>query len=260
MKQEKSLIYYIPKILRRISDRYITKDSKQVLNDIILCITNYIVHQSVLLLKSTNKKTLNISNLVNTLRVIFKEGMLVNLLEEGDIHVKMDTSEVKQSLIYTPSFFKRVILNIIPDGMKISHHYPIFISSVMEYITAEILDISSYEAVKNNHKRITIKDIMTSINCDTDLSSLCRMCNINIIYTNDLILPKTTFENMVRQICSDIEKNNIKISKTTFSVLQGVVENYIINILKHTDDMVFSMNDNMINMKHLKYIQRHLEK
>jgi len=274
MKSDRTLIYYIPKVLKNISNYYITYDAKSQLNQIIFAISHFIIDTSVKLLTTTGKSILNISTLVNALRTVASGVLLQNLLTEGDTHVKMNNSkEIRESLTFPPSFFRNMVAKRIPSHMKISFAYSVFLASAMEYICVEILELSTVQAMKKNHVRIIGRDMYLAIHYDEELSRMCRLVKINIIGSGivphndeldeeskqlqssfELLLPRISFQHLVRDICHSLSTEDVKIAKKTFTILQYYIEQYIINILQWTGKMCEKTGKNKIVEEDLEFI------
>jgi histone H3/H4 len=260
--------------LKNISDRYITYNSKFQLNQILFTITRRIILDSTKLLTITRKTTLNISTLVNTLRSIFTGKLLLNVVKEGDARVKLKSiKEVRETLVFSPSFFRNITESIIPKHIKISAKYPIFLAAAVEYICAEILDLSSIQALKHNHVRITPRDLYLAIHYDIELLQLYNTLNMIIIgsgvtphadeldedsktlqTTTQLLFPKNSFQNMVRNICHSLESDDVKISAKTFTILQHYIESYLITLLQWTGKMCEKTKKSKIAIDDLEFI------
>ncbi len=268
----KSLFYYIPKLLKNVSSCYITRDAKRYMDQIILVITRQIIITCINLLSVTNKRVLNIRALVNASRLVLSGELLTNALEEGDTHVKLETNkDVRSSLIFSPSFFRNVVQDQIPQHLKISSKFPVFIASMMEYICVEILDLSSIQARKRNHVKITPRDIFLSIHYDVELLTLYKQCHIvmlgcGVVPRNDesdkesrclqssthLLLPRASFNTMIRSIC------DIKISKSAATFLQQYIEYFIIHLLQNTENMCKSIEKARITEDDLLYMYNNI--
>lgn len=266
---QKTLVYYIPKLLKNISKCYITQGAKQHMHSILTSIARIIIQYSVQLLQMSNKSILNTKTLTSALQLLFSNDLLTNMLKEGETHTSMNSvKEVRSSLVLSHSFFKHFISENIPTHVKVAKKYPIFLTAAIEYICVEILDLSSIQALKNEHVRITTRDIFLSIHYDKELTTFFHNHNIKIIGSgviphNDeldtesrllqrsthLLFPKASFNNMVRYICKDT-----KISKQAFSVLQYYIENYMIELLQRTGSMCIYTGISKITEKDLDFI------
>lgn len=231
-KSKRTFFYYIPKILKNISEEKssISKDAKNKLNCLLLLFTKIIIKQSINLLNITFKTTLNIKTIVNSLRIIFVGELLNNILLEGNKYIEQthNTSE----LIIPPSFFKPIIKELIPLNIKISKKYPTFLSAIIEYISAEILDLALLQALKHEHVRITSLDIDNSLLCDDEFKYILTKYSLHLFNIDEkLNLSQTGFNRIIRIICKTIEGNDVKISKNTLQFLQVYMEKYVKNIL-----------------------------
>ena len=151
---------------------------------------------------------------------------------------------------------------------------PIFFAGVVEYLAAEMLEISANYATDQKRVRITVRDLELSIHSDPDISVLCHNLNIcflgggripyihsNLIterkrnfkranpgviankmmkkyqkLSKCLTFSKGPFETLVRDIVADIDKP-LKIEKHVFLILQYFIEQYIMDLLSNANFM-----------------------
>lgn len=255
--KNKNIIHYISKILKNVSTSYcITYSAKIQMNDILLAITKTIICQSIRLLEITNKTTLNIRTIVNAVRIIFSDGIVSNILHVGDNAIKLNTtSEFKANLIIPVPFFKNFIHKHAPSYMKLSAKYPVYLSAIIEYIAAEILDLATTQCYKEKHVRITPNDIYQGISHDNDLYTLMNINNIVLLGYNGVdMFSKAPFKQMVRNICIELDDDPIKISKQTFSLLQYYIEYYIYQVLEKTNKLCIYSNKNKISQRDLEFV------
>ncbi len=270
MTQRKpSLFYYVPKLLKNVSDCYITSESKIQLSHIVVEIAEKIIQGCVRFLTISGKSVLNVRTLVNASRLIFSGELLINMLKEGDVHIKIETTKgVRESLVFSPSMFRHIVEQNIPQHIKISSKFPIFLASIMEYLCAEILDLSSVQVEKRKHVRISPRDIFLAIQYDAELTRVFCKCNIKMLGCGvvprkdeldtesrrlqtsvHMLLPKASMNSMIRALCDDV-----KISKSACILLQQCIENFIIELLQETERMCKSTGKIRITEDDLKYV------
>ncbi|XP_057573647.1 histone H2A-Bbd type 1 [Hippopotamus amphibius kiboko] len=61
-----------------------------------------------------------------------------------------------------------------PYAHRVSSTTPVFLTGVLEYLTAKILDLASKEALKNHKKRITPEHVQSALDHSEILSSLIQ--------------------------------------------------------------------------------------
>ena len=150
------------------------------------------------------------------------------------------------------------------SNIMITVESPVYLASVLEYISAEILDLSSSIASAHNRIRITVRDLEIAIRTDYEFNSFFNKNNIyfigggiipfiNPIIKNKnkkksektiikeinklqkegdcLIFAKHPFEQVIRYIVSQYKKD-VKISKNVFLILQYYIENEMLNLIQ----------------------------
>ena len=95
------------KILKQISKSTITLDAKLQLDSILQQIVSIIILCSIQLLHTNEKLTLTTKELVNSIRLLFSDELMKNMLEEGDKSVK--NIYTRKDLIIAPSFIHSCI-------------------------------------------------------------------------------------------------------------------------------------------------------
>ena len=61
---------------------------------------------------------------------------------------------------------------------------PVYLAAILEYITAEVLELSGNTTVSNKRKRITPQDVMRSIRADPELH---RVLGGAVVFTGDRV-------------------------------------------------------------------------
>lgn len=297
-KKKKSHMFeiYISKVLKQISTvNGITTNAKQQLNSAICHILKYICSLTFKLVASGKKKTITLKEIENSLKIVLKGELLLCSLKEGSKSCEnISSSKIeninlsrqnKASIIFPPSIVEKYLRNFGSSTIMVSSLAPVFLASVMEFISFEILDLSINYCKENKHNRITIRDLELSVRSDSELNNLFNKLNLSFLgggvvpyihpslfnktikkkktttttalqhrfrygtmaiknirkqqkISNTLILPKTTFEKIIRnsfkkQIGDSLK--NIKISKEVFVVIQYFIEQYIVKLLNNSN-------------------------
>lgn len=257
---------YISKVLKQISEySAITLNAKQQLNSFLLmilkCICTYIFN----LISVTKKKTINIKEVENALKLILSGELLSNSIKEGNKscqtfsqnNVKGNRQQ-KAKIIFPVSVIENFLRNN-NSNIMISTLVPVYIASVLEYLTFEILDMSVILTNEYKHNRITVRDLELSVRNDIEFDLLFKKYNISFLgggvvpYIHEslvkkkstlaiqniikqqsktsLIFSKLPFKKLVRHIFKSKLNYSIKICKNVFTVLQYFIEQYIIKLL-----------------------------
>lgn len=255
---------YISKVLKQISESSaITLNAKQQLNSLLLIILRYICNHIFKLISISKKKTISIKEVENSLKLILSGELLSNSTKEGikscEIYTQNDVKgnrQHKAKIIFPISVVEKFLRS---NTVMVSSLVPVYIASVLEYLTFEILDMSVILTNAYRHNRITVRDLELSVRNDIELDLLFRKLNIsflgggivpyiheslvkkkntlairNIIKQQNktsLIFSKLSFKKLVRHTFKSKLKHPIKISKNVFVILQYFIEQYIIKLL-----------------------------
>ncbi|KAF6023375.1 H2AFY2 [Bugula neritina] len=58
--------------------------------------------------------------------------------------------------------------------MRLGSGAPVYLSAVLEYLSAEVLELAANSARDNRKKRIRPRDVRLAVGHDTELSKLCQ--------------------------------------------------------------------------------------
>lgn len=296
-KKKKSHMFeiYISKVLKQISTTNgITNNAKQQLNSAICHILKYISSLILKLTISGKKKTITLKEVENSLKIVLSGELLNCAFEEGNkscLNISSSTvdninlsRQQKASIIFPPSVVEKFLRNFGSSKIMVNSLAPVFLASVIEFISYEILELSVNFCKENKHNRITIRDLELSVRSDDELNHLFQKLNLTFLgggvlpyihtsllnkvvkkkkgvntkenhhrfrhgtlaiknikkqqkISNTLILAKTTFEKIIRNKLKQYSSNSglIKISKEVFVVFQYFIEQYIVQILNHSN-------------------------
>ena len=162
-KKKKSHMFeiYISKVLKQISTvNGITTNAKQQLNSAICHILKYICSLTFKLVASGKKKTITLKEIENSLKIVLKGELLLCALKEGSKSCEnISSSKIeninlsrqnKASIIFPPSIVEKYLRNFGSSTIMVSSLAPVFLASVMEFISFEILDLSINYCKENN--------------------------------------------------------------------------------------------------------------
>ena len=195
-KKKKSRYFetYISKLLKNVSEKNgITSNAKQQLNS-VLCILAQRMCDVVLQLTSVaNKKTVSVKEVENAVRVMFNGELAKNSLQEGhtavekygdnEDTVKGASRQDRAGILFPPSITDKFIRHSGFGYAKImiTSSAPVFMAAVLEYLTAELLDMSATIARDNKRVRITIRDLEMSVRTDNEFNTLFNTYNLEFL-------------------------------------------------------------------------------
>jgi histone H2A len=195
---------YISKVLKKICDCGITADAKQQLNS-FLCILSKNVSNIVLdLTLFGKKKTISEKEIMNALNVVLPGELLKNSVLEGNKSISKfkennetkGTRQTKAQIIFPPSITEKFLRNFGNSKIMVTSNAPVFLASVLEYLTYEILDLASIYCKDNKRIRITVRDLEVVIRSDVELNKLFTKLNVTFLgggvvpYIHDSLLKK----------------------------------------------------------------------
>ena len=193
-KKKKSHMFeiYISKVLKQISTvNGITTNAKQQLNSAICHILKYICSLTFKLVASGKKKTITLKEIENSLKIVLNGELLLCALKEGNKSCdNISSSKVeninssrqnKACIIFPPSIVEKYLRNFGSSTIMVSSLAPVFLASVIEFISFEILDLSINFCKENKHSRITIRDLELSVRSDLELNNLFNKLNLSFL-------------------------------------------------------------------------------
>lgn len=193
-KKKKSHMFeiYISKVLKQISTvNGITTNAKQQLNSAICHILKYICSLTFKLVASSKKKTITLKEIENSLKIVLQGELLLCALKEGNKSCEnISSSKIeninssrqnKACIIFPPSIVEKYLRNFGSSTIMVSSLAPVFLASVIEFISFEILDLSINFCKENKHNRITIRDLELSVRSDLELNNLFNKLNLSFL-------------------------------------------------------------------------------
>ena len=180
---------YISKVLKQVSeDCCITSNAKQQLNSFLCFLSKYLSKIIIDLTIHGKKKTISDKEIINSLSVTVSGELLKNSIIEGEKAVenfknntKKGTRQNKAEIIFPPSIIEKFLRNFGNSKIMVTSSAPVFLSAALEYITYEILDISSIYCTDNKRIRITIRDLEIVVRTDIELNNLFNKINISFL-------------------------------------------------------------------------------
>ena len=191
-KKKKSRYFetYISKVLKQVSSSNgITSNAKQQLNSVICMVAKEISKTVIHLTEIAKKKTMSHKEVENAVKLLFSGELSSNSILEGIKSVdkfstensKGSSRQGKAGIIFPPSISEKFLRNFGYSKVMVTSSAPIFLAATLEYLTAEILELSAKYSNEHKRVRITIRDLQLSIGNDTELSNLFDKLNISFL-------------------------------------------------------------------------------
>lgn len=280
-KKNRHFEIFISKVLKNVADsnNNITSNAKQQLNSFLCIMARHISNIATKLTISSKKKTMSEKEIYNSVKIVLEEGLLKNSILEGDKAIYLFKNSInkgsrqnKAGILFSPSVVEKFLRNFGNSKIMINSLAPIYLSSVLEYLTFEILDLASEYVNNNKRVRITVRDIEIVVRNDFEFNKLFNKLNISFLgggvvpyihpslvknknkykkrniaiknikkyqkLSNNLIFSKSPFERFVRQVFKENNNDlNMKIKKEVFIILQHFIEQFVVKILHNSNFM-----------------------
>jgi histone H3/H4 len=274
-KKSRFFDLYISKTLKQVCKNEITLNARNQLNNILIIIIRLITEKTHYLVGIGKKKTISILELENSIKFLFHGELQKVILQEGyrsienfknnDEDKKGNSRQTKAEILFPPSICEKFLRKFNTSNLMVSCDTPVFLAGTLEYICAEILDLSSGVASYNNRVRITVRDLEIAIRTDEEFNSFFNQNNIQFIgggiipFINPvllnkrrdksikkikdiqeegdcLIFPKYPFEKVVRNILNE-NSSDLKISKNFLIALQYLIEQEMVSLLQKANNL-----------------------
>ena len=208
VKKRKKFRYYenyITKVLKKISDNSeITLSARQQLNNFIINLSKKIATTAIDLTEISKKKKLSVKEVKNAVRIIMMGDLSSQCLagaeeslrnyqsrgldnvepgksneEDGNrncepsrINANSSSRQSRAGIIFPPSISEKFLRRWGNSNIMVTASAPIYLASVVEYITTEILEDSNLTTVSENRVRITVRDMELAVRRHNNLRDL----------------------------------------------------------------------------------------
>jgi len=180
---------YILKVLKQICEKSsMTINAKQQLNSILCIIAKKISSIGMNMCVLRDKKTISEKEVACAIKISLSGELLNNSILEGNKSVSNfkdnkpgNTKQDKASIIFPPSLAEKFLRKFGYYKIMVSTSAPVYLASVLEYITHEILVLARDNCIYNKRVRITVRDIEIVIRTDKELDNLFTKFNINLL-------------------------------------------------------------------------------
>jgi hypothetical protein len=232
MSYSRTFTSYVIKVLRNLSYLSITKDANLLLNQILFKIVHIVVGTSENLLQFSQRKTLNVKTLTNSLSLLFTGTLLENMLSEGGRTTRP---------LFPATFVKSILKQ--HTTRPISNKYVLFLSAILEYLTAELLDIACFHAyarepeiqfkaiqwrLPSSNTKLDSLDLYYAIQSDVELNTFfASHLKLVILSYPTTTLSEDDFIEMVKSACIKYDKPFHRMTKDALLLLQKYVEQII---------------------------------
>ena len=208
MSTETSFDTYIIKVLRQVHPgQSITEDAKSQTNYFLNVLAEEIIDEVVKILnrvykmkkkRSPDRKTISSRDIQSAIRIILPGSLAKHAISEGTKAVTKYTSASswsdyspnkrskksskagKAGLQFPPSRIKTLMKN--QTRQRIGDGAPVYLAAVLEYISAELLELSGNNARNRGKTRISAEDLAKAIENDEELDTLANKLDLEVLY------------------------------------------------------------------------------
>ena len=196
-KRTKRKVYtfksHIYKVLKQVHpDMGFTADAKEQMNHFVEHFADKISDEAAFLAKKEGKKTISSREVQTAVRLVLPGELGKHAVSEGIKAVTKYTSHysiarrqavtygvrkkvsksVKAGLQFPVSRFKTILQKHAPRGFRIGEGAPVYLAAVMEYLTAEMLELGGNAARDNRKSNINPRHLQLASMNDEELSKM----------------------------------------------------------------------------------------
>jgi histone H2A len=178
---------YISQILRQVHpDTQISADVKELISSLLNNVGNKIASEAVFLVGHCGAKTVSQRAVESSVKLNIPSNMARHALIEGrKACIKYEgtnagstrkpiTAAKRAGIQIPPSRARKLIENNLSKGFSISQLGCVYLAAVLEYLSAEILELSGNAARDNRRSTINSQHLQHAIRSDDELDKLLR--------------------------------------------------------------------------------------
>lgn len=181
---------YIRKVGRQVHpDTNVSNDFLNQTNRIIVRLGEKIAEKAFQLTEKEDRKTIGAREIQSATRLIIPGKLTKHAVSEGSMAVtkygsadrgnkrKRKSNSKKAGLQFSVSRCKQFLKKY---NKKIGSFAPVYLAAVLEYITAELLELSGNVSRDNKRSTMKIRDLYLAIENDHELNDMMHRLNMGI--------------------------------------------------------------------------------
>jgi histone H2A len=188
-KRTKRKVYtfksHIYKVLKQVHpDMGFTADAKEQMNHFVEHFADKISDEAAFLAKKEHKKTISSREIQTAVRLVLPGELAKHSVSEGTKAVtkyssgyysrkgKNVSKSGRAGLQFPVSRFKTILQKHAPRGFRIGEGAPVYLAGVMEYLTAEMMELGGNAARDNRKMNINPRHLQLASRNDEELSKM----------------------------------------------------------------------------------------
>lgn len=188
MTKQQSFRVYIHRTLKGVSPNlHITKSALEALDSVVRVTANQLVDRALALTGGSEKITVSSAELQASVRLVLPGDLATHAVkagltatntfqesekkraESGTLVEKAQTRESRAGLIFSVSAAEKYLRCFGQNGYHVAALAPVFLAGVLQYLTAELLDLSGTQAREVKKVTITIRHLFLAVTNDVSL-------------------------------------------------------------------------------------------
>lgn len=195
---------YIHRVAKQVHpDTGIGKNAHDQLNSFVNYVAKDIARKSSDFAKSNGKKTISSREVQSSVLILLPGELAKHALNEGTKAVTKFQSEPKVSKVplatkgsrsskgqprnsmsasaglqFPPARAKAVLKN---ENLRVGNGAGIYLAAVLEYLTAEVLELAGNKTIDAKRHRINIRDVFLAVEDDEELKKLFLHCGMELL-------------------------------------------------------------------------------
>ncbi len=188
-KRTKRKVYtfkpHIYKVLKQVHpDMGFTADAKEQMNHFVEHFADKIADEAVFLAKKEHKATISSREIQTAVRLVLPGELARHAVSEGVKAVTKYTSghpskkgkkvskSAKAGLQFPVTRFKTILQKHAPKGARIGEGAPVYLAAVMEYLTAEMMELGGNVARYHKKTNINPRHLQLAVGDDEELNEM----------------------------------------------------------------------------------------
>lgn len=234
-KKQRGFDIYIQKVLKQVHpDTRISSKAAHQMNALLELLGMKIAESAHFFVSQVGHQTLTSREIQSAVKLLIVGNLGKHAVSEGvkgvtkwnaqgdaKSNVKKERSECRAGLTFPVSRCRKLILLKGTSGCRIGKGAPIYLAAVLEYICAEILELSGNAARDNKKITISTRHIFLTISNDQELFDLFKSLNVDldkggsIQRISEKLLPGTITDEEGKLVKPKIRRSGVKSKKVT---------------------------------------------